>query len=650
MGDQMSKLFVDVEEFDYDTGYGWFKLAFLGFVYGYILFVSANLIGDGSELLQLDPKYKGIVGPVVIPILGAVPDGAIVLFSGMGSNAQEQLLVGVGALAGSTIMLLTLPWGLAVIAGRVKLMWDVPNESGDMGLGTYVKPSKSVFREQLIAAGNPSPSKADVESAHAAWRRCPDDVSSWMQNTGINCDESIKMSAKWMLVTSIGYLIIQVPGIGLGCIMKDQTGKCGNEQVWAWIGLVYCLVAFCAYLLYQMNYSVRIRTQEREARIFAKFLEHDHIDIDFEVVFAEMIRKMKEHRETQTTLPPNSANVSLGSPLEGKAEDTNQPFLGGAAFDETRRDVRAAVSEEEWQNASQLVRKLVKKFGGSDALLTVPQLKSLMLEVFNMKMRNEEVEAMHQEMDKNHDGSVSHEEFVSGLFRYFSTPDRERVLLRESQLIRSCTERLSSMPKKASTVEVITEQQTGEEEEEEGEEEEEEEMPEDIDEMTISWEAKLDKAIKRAFYQMGVGTLLVVLFSDPMVDVLSTLGTKTNIPSFFVAFVLAPIASNATELLAAYNYALKKTVSSVTLSLSQLLGAACMNNTFCLGIFLALIALRDLRWVFSAETISIFFIELIMFYFATKSVHRVLDAVYVLSLFPISIILVVILEYVLKLN
>jgi hypothetical protein len=40
---------------------------------------------------------------------------------GLGPNAQEELQVGIGALAGSTIMLLTLPWCLAIFGGRVSL-------------------------------------------------------------------------------------------------------------------------------------------------------------------------------------------------------------------------------------------------------------------------------------------------------------------------------------------------------------------------------------------------------------------------------------------------------------------------------------------------------------------------------------------------
>lgn len=85
-------------------------------------------------------------------------------------------------------------------------------------------------------------------------------------------------------------------------------------------------------------------------------------------------------------------------------------------------------------------------------------------------------------------------------------------------------------------------------------------------------------------------------------------------------------------------------------SFSQLLGAACLNNTFCLGIFLALISFRPLVWAFTSETISILFIEVIMFFMAIKTTHTVLDGIMVASLFPFSIILVYLLEYQVGLN
>jgi hypothetical protein len=46
----------------------------------------------------------------------------IILLSGMGSGPKEeiqaQLSVGVGTLVGSTVMLLTVPWGVAVMLGQ----------------------------------------------------------------------------------------------------------------------------------------------------------------------------------------------------------------------------------------------------------------------------------------------------------------------------------------------------------------------------------------------------------------------------------------------------------------------------------------------------------------------------------------------------
>lgn len=48
---------------------------------------------------------------------------------------------------------------------------------------------------------------------------------------------------------------------------------------------------------------------------------------------------------------------------------------------------------------------------------------------------------------------------------------------------------------------------------------------------------------------MGIGTVLVLLFSDPMVDVLSEIGSVVHVPAFYVSFLLAPLASNACELI-----------------------------------------------------------------------------------------------------
>lgn len=118
-----SDIFIDVSSLPVD-GYGFFQVLCVGAVYGYLLMFASNLISDGSELLLLVPSLAGIVGSIVLPVLGAVPDGCIVLFSGIGEDAQENLSVGIGSLAGSTIMLLTVPWFLSIVGGRVNVIND----------------------------------------------------------------------------------------------------------------------------------------------------------------------------------------------------------------------------------------------------------------------------------------------------------------------------------------------------------------------------------------------------------------------------------------------------------------------------------------------------------------------------------------------
>ena len=65
-----------------------------------------------------------------------------------------------------------------------------------------------------------------------------------------------------------------------------------------------------------------------------------------------------------------------------------------------------------------------------------------------------------------------------------------------------------------------------------------------------------------------------------MVDVMQEIAVRVNISPFYVSFVLAPLASNASEVVASMFYAAKKTRKTMTVSLSALEGAACMNNTF----------------------------------------------------------------------
>ncbi|XVE80050.1 hypothetical protein DITRI_Ditri14bG0107900 [Diplodiscus trichospermus] len=96
---------------------------FLILVYGYLMYLAATYLSNGSELL-LQILGPGIVGGLFLPVLGALPDAMLILVSGLSGTAetaQSQVSVGMGLLAGSTVMLITVIWGSCVVVGRCDL-------------------------------------------------------------------------------------------------------------------------------------------------------------------------------------------------------------------------------------------------------------------------------------------------------------------------------------------------------------------------------------------------------------------------------------------------------------------------------------------------------------------------------------------------
>ncbi len=76
-----------------------------------------------------------------------------------------------------------------------------------------------------------------------------------------------------------------------------------------------------------------------------------------------------------------------------------------------------------------------------------------------------------------------------------------------------------------------------------------------------------------------------------------------------------------------------------------------MNNTFCLGIFLMIIYINgSIAWTFSAETISIILVQLLMAAMAQKKTHRLLDGIIVILFYPLSLLVVALIEKFTTLN
>ncbi|KAN0031442.1 hypothetical protein ACTFIV_005306 [Dictyostelium citrinum] len=169
----------------------------------------------------------------------------------------------------------------------------------------------------------------------------------------------------------------------------------------------------------------------------------------------------------------------------------------------------------------------------------------------------------------------------------------------------------------------------------------------DDDEKDDKEEGPINKkkiALQSAAYLL-IGTAMASIFSDPMVDVITSFGEKLDIGLFYISFVITPFCSNASELISSLIFSAKKKKANSSLCYSALYGSATMNSTLCLGIFFALVFFRNLTWEFSAEVVSILFVVVsVGFLGATQKTMKTYLAPIVLSLYPLSLLLVFLLE------
>ncbi|KAJ9468024.1 hypothetical protein DIPPA_34516 [Diplonema papillatum] len=588
MGNFISDLFVDADQ---DAGcmpangYGFFQLLFHGLVYGYILFQSSNMISEGSELLLLTP-YKNVVGSVVLPILGAVPDGAIILFSG-----ADQLAVGVGALAGSTIMLLTIPWCLAMVAGRVDMHAPAGSEGiQDAGHGGGRKiPSYSGRPENRLTLDQP--------------------IAKQLFNTGVSVDASIKRAGLMMLLTSISYIIIQGPSFGLSCQHTDCNcadgdlecirSKAHDEKPWAWAGFGVAVTLFFVYVFDQFRQSAEDNANtDRKAEEVGKNALKRGINLSFSVF-------LNAH--------------------------THRGLCGGT--DDVELEALTDGNEQAQKNFERVIEKIFNKYntirGGIDG---EPEIIDGM-----------EVGKLLTDMHMS--GSYLWEKLKTDAENRQLTLERFKATCWEYVNEQSSPAAASiNMERKQSMVSMRKQMQEAREEED-CDEDEEFEVPEGMEGLDLSEAAQQREIWKRSLTQMLTGTTIVLFISDPMCDILSSLGDRIHVSAFYVSFVLAPLASNASELLAAYNYALKKTKKTMTISVSTLLGAACMNNSFCLAIFLLKICQADDQvWEYAGETLAILAVEYVMLFFAFQQHLPLYYAIFIIAIFPLSIGLVILLK------
>lgn len=172
------------------------------------------------------------------------------------------------------------------------------------------------------------------------------------------------------------------------------------------------------------------------------------------------------------------------------------------------------------------------------------------------------------------------------------------------------------------------------------------------------------------------GTVIAAAFADPLVDAVDNFSEATSIPSFFISFIVLPLATNSSEAVSAIIFATRKKQRSASLTFSevcstlrvigfcelhkklifdnglllksiiQLYGAVTMNNVLCLSVFLAIVYVRGLTWDFSSEVLVILIVCIVMGVFGScRTTLPLWTSFLAFLLYPFSLILVYILDY-----
>lgn len=507
-------------------------------IYGYMLLKAAQLLSDGSELL-LTVMSPGIIGGLVLPILGAFPDALLITVSGLGATqaeAQDEVLVGMGLVAGSSVMVLTALWGSCLIVGRCDL---VPHSS----TGQLVAKDRTLTRGFNLT------------------------------KTGVTNDKQTQWSSWIMIASLLPYLVAQTPRFfGL-------NPKWGH--LFTAIAAAIAVLGLCGYIAYQL---LAPWIQQRKIA----FAQHKYR------------RSHAIHRASRF------------------AEDKFGKLFNADGHPDER-----------------VLEQLFDHFDPNhDGHLSEVELKALIMGLGIQRSSKipeaDELKRWMSEFDMSNDEQISLREFIEGFKRWVQVS----IESKKKSPAGSPPNEAHDWDQEAQTANLDLALLQDEEDDDEDEENEGKELSK-------------KQVILYAICYLIAGAAVAAVFADPLVDAIGGFSKASGISPFFISFIATPLATNSSEAISSLIFARRKRKKNISLTYSQIYGAVTMNNTMCLGIFLAIVYFRSLLWDFSAEISVIFFATIIMgTVAAVRTTFPLWMAFIGLALYPLSIALVAFLDYV----
>ncbi|XVE50149.1 hypothetical protein DITRI_Ditri01bG0138700 [Diplodiscus trichospermus] len=636
---------------------------FLILVYEYLLFHGESYLASGGEQIFkiLGP---GFFGASAFHILTALPEALILLASGLMNTkevAQEYAYTGVGLLAGSSILLLTIVWGTCLIVASQ----DVYN-----GAQYSIIPTNS---NSIILSFNKL-------------------LHLWT-GSGITTDPETGYTARIMVFSVTPFLIIQLLKI------VPSAAKQPVMLITLIISVIFLLLYFF-YQFFQPWIQKRRLEFVKHEHLILKILQHvqkhaigrilthdgapnvnvirrlfEELDQDGDDYIApsELKELLLEVKLTGSHINKEKAieDVMKEFDLDGDQKITKDEFVNG--FSKWLEEAKKAMDKRYYSQKSlrdiylvfqpwienkrkeremkkDLISEMLSHFQSSsigslltddgkpdtpaikrlfekidkdgDNCLSKQELKELISDVKFGTVpwnANEAVAKVFEELDTSGDKRIDQEEFINGISKWLKTSQKEAA---------------------SSSIE----------------------SPDDIYQKT--WE-ETDKLVdeersnvvvnasKRAWIKaimyMVVGFIILAVLAEPLIYSVQSLSEAASIPSFFISFILVPLTTNARAATSAITAAWRKKSRTTSLTFSEIYGGVFMNNILGFSVLLALVYARGLTWEFSGEVLVVLIVCGVMGLIASfRSSFPLWMSLLAFLLYPLSLLLVYVLNDVLN--
>ncbi|KAK3036296.1 hypothetical protein RJ639_031268 [Escallonia herrerae] len=564
------------------------------------------------------------------------------LASGLSNSkelAQEYVLTGVGLLAGSTILVLTVIWGTCVIVGSR----DFPSNLASPSPGS--NPTQSRIKK-LLSPLTDAGIITDMETSYT------------------EKNKETSTTARIMALSVVPFIIILVP--------KILHLSSSLQRIAVICTLCVSLVFLILYFIYQV-----FQPWVQERRL--EYIKHEHLVVDVlthvqqqtmgrllsedgapnvpaitrlfhevdqdgdnYISFSELkellqeIRFRKSHRDQDEIL----AEVMKEFDLNCDKKITTDEFVTVLTkwIDDTKRamdkryhTVRSL--KDLYQFAK--IRSILNMYALSwpahsrmdildhrffdtidldkDNCISGSELKEMLLDVNFGKIPwdvDEVVVKVMEEFDVNGDQTINEDEFVAGFARWLNTT---------SNLAPNSGEDEDDMfQKKWEEIDKLVEEKT-------------------IGMSIWAW--------TKALALLVLGVIILAVLAEPLIDSVQNFSSTASVPSFFISFILVPLATNARVAISAIKSARRKKPRTTSLTFSEIYGGVFMNNVLGFSVLLSLVYFRGFSWDFSAEVLVVLMVSATVGLSANFcSTFPVWTSIVAFLLYPLSLLLVYLLD------